>query len=96
MKLDARQLEAFFRDPDSFRNGQHIRAVTDVVGDADLRDDWDWGRFIYEWVRPSFRARIYTKGDYIQWVEVLDPKLRGRFDEGVEILWEAPQARNNY
>jgi hypothetical protein len=90
------QIEAFFRDQENFQPGIRVAAIIYSVGKYDSEDDWDLGRFVYEWRRSQFRVRVCTKSDYVIRVEVLDPGSCGRFDSEIEILWQHPTNHDSF
>jgi hypothetical protein len=83
-------LKTFFGTPANFAN-RYIDELVDEIGPWQHYDNWDLGRFIYEWDCAEVRIRVITQSDYVACVEFLDPGDPGRFGTVVETVWERPQ-----
>jgi hypothetical protein len=81
------QLEVFFRDPANFQPGMRIAAIIYAVGPYDVEEDWDWGRWFYEWRRKSIRVLVKTKSAYVKGIALLDPESGSI----IESLWQCPE-----
>jgi hypothetical protein len=90
VNLTDQQFGAYFRERENFEAGMHVADIIRAVGRYDDYDDGDWGRFAYQWYRNDFRVRVITNSDYIVEIESLDPTLRSRSGETIEVLWERP------
>lgn len=80
------QLRAFFQDSTNFVNCS-ILEIESVIGPWQEYDDWDLGRFLYEWIRPTLCVRVMFSSSVVQWVEFCHPKDRSR-GKPREIIWE--------
>jgi hypothetical protein len=87
--LTAEALVNYFRNPDNYAL-QDIKKLVGDVGQWQEYDDWDWGRFVYEWRRPNLRVRVITQSDCVRCVELLAPTDISRMGSCLEIIWEHP------
>ena len=62
----------------------------DTLGKPVDFDDWDLGRFVYNWADKSRCVRIHLQGDTLQSAVLMDPHDTPRFGIPIEILWERP------
>ena len=84
-QVEIEHLERFFRDPENCR-GKNIDDIISVVGPWSDHDDWDWGRFIYDWQRPGLRVRVGTRSNSVRTVEFLAPEDTSRFGTVQEVI----------
>lgn len=82
----SRKLRDFFENEENF-SGLSARDIAEIVGPWQEYDDWDWGRFLYEWIRPNLCVRLKYKSSTLVMVEFCDPWHRTRFGPR-EIIWE--------
>lgn len=80
------EIRAFFANPDNFVEIP-IEAIFASLGKPGEPDDWDWGRLVYDWVRPTLRLRIITRGGVVMSVQELDPKDDSRFGTVLANIW---------
>ncbi|MFT4247464.1 MAG: hypothetical protein QM581_05405 [Pseudomonas sp.] len=88
---DVAELEAFFAVTSNYE-GRHVDQLVSVIGPWSAYDDWDWGRVVYEWIRPGLRIRVATQAGHVRVVARLDPNDRSRFGTVVQTLLEKPFA----
>ena len=82
-----RQLETFFRDAENFYAGMRVSAIIYAIGPFDFEADWDFGRWVYEWRRPSMRICVITRSAYVEVIEFTNEHSAGRT---AEVLWRRP------
>ena len=78
------EIRAFFANPDNFVEIP-IEAIFASLGKPGEADDW--GRLVYDWVRPTLRLRIITRGGVVMSVQELDPKDDSRFGTVLVNIW---------
>lgn len=83
---EADQLREFFGDASNYRHGNHINQIAATIGPWDSCDDWDWGRVMYEWVRPGLRVAVGTDSGLIRTVHFLDPLNSSRYGTVVKTV----------
>lgn len=84
-----KDIEKFFRDSNNFYPGILVESIVQSIGMYDTCDDWDWGRRVYEWGKPTFRVRLYTESEEVISIGILSQNA-GRFDDTIEKLWQHP------
>lgn len=79
-------LQAFFNDPSNYA-GVQLEEALRRLGPPTQYDDWDWGRIVYDWQRPSCRYILITRGGYVKAAEELDACDTSRFGTTVRVIW---------
>lgn len=85
-KLSDSDLHAFFNNPINYI-GVNIDDIIAKLGPPTGYDDWDWGRFVYDWQSLNCRYSIVTRGGYVKAVEELDARDSSRFGTTVRLIW---------
>lgn len=80
------EIRAFFANPENFAETS-IEHIFSALGKPAEHDDWDWGRLVYEWERPTLRLRVITRGSTVICVDELDPKDNSRFGTVLVNIW---------
>lgn len=80
------EIRAFFANPENFAETS-IEHIFSALGKPAEHDDWDWGRLVYEWERPTLRLRVITRGSTVICVDELDPKDNSRFGTVFVNIW---------
>jgi hypothetical protein len=80
-------VEHFFRNSVNFVDVPLDR-IFEQVGRPLTYDDWDWGRYVYDWRTEHCRIRAITRGGFVIAVLVLDPDDSSPFATERETIWE--------
>lgn len=83
------EILAYFQNAQALKY-QPISETVARIGLWDASDDWDWGRFVYEWRRPKLRMMVMTQSGSIRKIELLDPLDTSRFGTTQQCLLDEP------
>jgi hypothetical protein len=67
--------------------GIAMSQIFHAIGKPTETDDWDWGRLVYDWQRPTLRYQLVTRGGHVICAEELDPNDTSRFGKTLRVLW---------
>ena len=90
-RATAEEIQAYFANAERLRF-QPIEETVACIGEWDNYDDWDWGRIVYDWRRPTIRVMVLTQSGSIRKILLLDPADDSRFGIELKVLLDEPFA----
>jgi hypothetical protein len=86
LKATAEELQAFFSEAENYMNLDFVQLEA-KLGAASYQDDWDWGRVVFTWSRPTYRVMVMGRGGGVKWVQEQDPNDCSRFGTRIRTLY---------